>query len=65
LLELIPSLSLTSATIAEPLKKSYSEKVEHFVIFDKIGQLAAGMAYIHVQLPLNLRAIYHQSEIKK
>jgi hypothetical protein len=23
------------------------------------------MTYIHVQLPLNIRAIYHQSEIKE
>ena len=38
-------------------------KIYHFIIFDEIGQLAAGMNYIHVQLPLNLTAIYHQYEI--
>jgi hypothetical protein len=61
-LELILPFNLTSATIAQSLKKSYSEKVEHFIFFGKIGQLAAGMTYIHVQLPLNITAIYHQSE---
>jgi hypothetical protein len=62
-LELILSFNPTSATIAQPLKKSYYEKVKHFVIFDEIGHLAAGMTHIHVQLPLNITAIYHRSEI--
>ena len=56
--ELILSFNLASATIAQPLEKSYSEKVDHFVIFDEVGQLAAGMTYIHVQLPRNITAIY-------
>ena len=63
--ELILSFNLASATIAQPLEKSYSEKVDHFVIFDEVGQLAAVMTYIHVQLPLNITAIYHWSEIMR
>ncbi len=62
-IELILSFNPASATIAQPLKKTYSEKVEHFVIFDEVDQLEVGMTYIHVQLPLNTTAIYHQSEI--
>jgi hypothetical protein len=62
-LEHILSFNPASATIAQPLKKCCTEKVEHFVIFDKSGPSAAGMTYIPVQLPLNITAIYNHSEI--
>jgi hypothetical protein len=40
-------------------------KVNHLIILDKIGQLAPGMTYIRVQLPLNITTMYHQSKILK
>jgi hypothetical protein len=60
-LERILPFNLTSATISLPLKKSHSEKVEHFAIFDKIGQLAAGLTYIHVQLYICFTCILYIS----
>jgi hypothetical protein len=56
-LELCLSSNPARATIAHPPKKSYSEKVEHFVIFDEFGHLEAGMTYIYVQKFLKLSAM--------
>jgi hypothetical protein len=36
----------TSIRLKQPLLNSYSEKMNYFIIFDEIGQLAAGMIYI-------------------
>jgi hypothetical protein len=55
----------TSAILSKPLLNSYSEKIKPFIIFDEIPQLAAGMTYIHVQLSLNITAIYYENEIIK
>ncbi len=45
-------------TLSQPLGLySYSEKS------DEVGQIGAGMTYIHIQLPRNITAIYHQNEI--
>jgi hypothetical protein len=55
-------ISLTNASIRQPLTH-VQKKINHFIIFDEFGQLAAGMTYMHVQLPLNLMAIYHQNDI--
>jgi hypothetical protein len=41
----------------------YSQKVKHFIIFDEIGQLVAGITNIHIQLLLNITVVYHLNEI--
>jgi hypothetical protein len=54
---------LTSASITQPINESFAKKDNHYINLDEIGLLAAGMYYIHVQLPLNNTTIYCQSEI--
>jgi hypothetical protein len=39
------------------------EKIKNFIIFNKIGQLAAGITLSHIQLSPNITTIYHQIEI--
>ena len=34
-----------------------------FIIFDEIGEMASQMMYIHVNIPLNLSALYHQADL--
>ena len=36
---------------------------DQFIIFDEIGEMASQMAYIHVNIPLNLTALYDQSKL--
>jgi hypothetical protein len=34
-----------------------------FIIFDEIGEMASQMMYIHVNVPLNLTALYDQADL--
>ena len=43
--------------------QSMGEKPKHFTIFDSVGQVASGMAYVHVAIPLNLSTFEIQAAI--
>jgi hypothetical protein len=38
--------NLITASISQPFKRFYPEKVNHLIMFYEIGQLAAGMTYM-------------------
>ncbi|MDP2788508.1 MAG: hypothetical protein Q8O46_00440, partial [bacterium] len=42
---------------ATQIQNSYPH---HFTVFDRIGEMAAGMGYIHVAIPLNLSTMAYQ-----
>ncbi len=43
-------------------KQSYFNQ-NQFIIFDEIVEMASQMMYIHVNVPLNLSALYHQADL--
>jgi hypothetical protein len=60
------SLILDNRATAEinlPVGKLKTEKINHFVIFEEVGQMASSMTYIHVQIPLNISNLYAQCNV--
>ena len=45
------------ATFKQPMNQN------QYIIFDEIGEMASQMMYIHVNIPLNLTALYDQAEL--
>ena len=43
--------------------QSLTEKNKYFTIFDSVGEMASGMAYVHVAIPLNLSTFETQAAI--
>ena len=43
--------------------QSLSETPKHFTIFDSVGEMASGMAYVHVAIPFNLTTYTIQADI--
>ena len=43
--------------------ESLTETPKHFTIFDAVGEMASGMAYVHVAIPLNITTFKDQSDI--
>ena len=58
---LICFTSLTIITIATA--QSFNQEPKHFTIFDAVGEMASGMAYVHVAIPLNLTTFTAQADI--
>ena len=56
---LIAIIFSKSFIAAEPM----ADNSKHFTIFDAVGQMASGMAYVHVAIPFNLTTFNIQSEI--
>jgi hypothetical protein len=52
-----------NANVLEPIAKSSTDPLKHFIDFDEVGQLASSMTYILVQMPVNLTSIYQQAEV--
>ncbi len=44
-------------------QKQSSFNQNQFIIFDEIGEMSSQMMYIHVNVPLNLSALYHQANL--
>ena len=43
--------------------QSFNEQPKHFTIFDAVGEMASGMAYVHVAIPLNLTTFTIQANV--
>ena len=43
--------------------QSLTETPKYFTIFDSVGEMASGMAYVHVAIPLNLSTFQTQAAI--
>ncbi len=52
--------SVSTTVINSPMA---GQTQKHMTIFDSIGEMASGMAYIHVAIPLNLSTFHIQAEI--
>ena len=52
-----------SITISMAQSQTMSDKPKYFTIFDPIGKMASGMAYIHVAIPLNITTFKNQADI--
>jgi hypothetical protein len=50
------SITITTSTIV-------NQQPKHYTIFDAVGEMASGMAYIHVAIPLNLSTFHIQADI--
>ena len=53
----------TLAIITIATAQSLNEEPKHFTIFDAVGEMASGMAYVHVAIPLNLTTFTAQADI--
>ncbi len=56
-------LILFSTLYTMALSQALSEKPKYFTIFDSVGEMASGMAYIHVAIPFNLTTFNNQADI--
>ena len=53
----------TIITLSVINAQSLSDKPKHFTIFDSVGEMASGMAYVHVAIPFNLTTYTIQADI--
>ena len=60
---LIIGLVSLSVTLAQSRSFVPPSAPQQYTIFDEIGQMAAGMAHIHVAIPLNLTTFTDQADI--
>ena len=60
---IIISLVSLSVTLAQSKSFIPPSAPQQYTIFDEIGQMAAGMAHIHVAIPLNLTTFTDQADI--
>ena len=60
---IIISLVMFSLSLAQTRSFVPPSAPQQFTIFDEIGQMAAGMAHIHVAIPLNLTTFTDQADI--
>lgn len=52
--------SSTAEYTNNPISQILSSTDEHFLVFDKVGEMASSTTYMHVMLPLNFTSIQHQ-----
>ena len=57
---IIFTTSVSATIVNSPLS---GQNQKHMTIFDSIGEMASGMAYIHVAIPLNLSTFHIQADI--
>ncbi len=60
---IIIGLVSLSVTLAQSRSFVPPSAPQQYTIFDEIGQMAAGMAHIHVAIPLNLTTFTDQADI--
>ena len=57
------AIFLITPFITITVSQALSEKPKYFTIFDSVGEMASGMAYIHVAIPFNLSTFDIQAAI--
>ena len=57
------SLDMFSDSLAQTKSFVPPSAPQQYTIFDEIGQMSAGMAHIHVAVPLNLTTFTDQADI--
>ena len=61
ILTILTVTAITTITITTA--QQINEQPKHFTIFDAVGEMASGMAYVHVAIPLNLTTFNTQAKI--
>ena len=46
----------------QPVSQILSNDHNHFLLFDKIGQISSSTAYIHVMVPLNISSLVYEAQ---
>jgi hypothetical protein len=54
---------ICTLSVALAQSNTFTSRPQQFTIFDEIGQMAAGMAHVHVAIPLNLTTFTDQADV--